>query len=49
MFNKVVGQIGLYFYGSHVRGEHCAVRKKKLVLTRTKALQWLTWKLAPEQ
>ena len=47
MFNKVVGQIGLYFYGSHVRGEHCAVRKKKL--TRTKALQRLTWKLAPEQ
>jgi hypothetical protein len=49
ILNEVVGQICLYFYGSQVRGEYYAVRKKRLVLTRTKVLQWLTWKLAPEQ
>ena len=34
--------------GTQVRGEYFAVNKKRLVRTRTKTLEFRTWKLAPE-
>jgi hypothetical protein len=47
-FNEIVGYIRLHFLGSQVRGEYFAVRKKRIVRTRNKVLEYLTWKLAPE-
>lgn len=47
-FNEIIGYIRLHFHGSQVRGEYYGVRKKRVVRTRTKALEYQTWKLAPE-
>lgn len=47
-FNEIIGYIRLYFLGSQVRGEYFAVRKKRIVRTRNKMLEFLAWKLAPE-
>ncbi len=47
-FNEVIGQIRLHFLGSQVRGEYFAVRKKRIVRTRTKVLEFQGQKLAPE-
>ncbi len=47
-FNEVIGQIRLHFLGSQVRGEYFAVRKKRIVRTRTKVLEFQGHKLAPE-
>lgn len=48
IFNEIIGYIRLHFLGSQVRGEYFAVRKKRIVRTRTKTLEYHTWKLAPE-
>lgn len=47
-FNEVIGQIRLHFLGSQVRGEYFAVAKQRIVRTRTKTIEYRTWKLAPE-
>lgn len=47
-FNEIIGYIRLHFFGSQVRGEYFTVRKKRVVHTRTKTLEYHTWKLAPE-
>lgn len=47
-FNEIIGYIRLHFLGSQVRGEYWAVRKKRIVRTRKKVLEYRTWKLAPE-
>lgn len=47
-FNEIIGYIRLHFLGSQVRGEYFSVRKKRIVRTRNKTLEFLTWKLAPE-
>ena len=48
-FNEIIGYIRLHFLGSQVRGEYFAVSKKRIVRTRTKTLEYHTWKLAPEE
>ena|SRR5437763_2075027 len=47
-FNEIIGYIRLHFLGSQIRGEYYAVAKKRIVRTRTKTLEYQTWKLAPE-
>lgn len=47
-FNEIIGYIRLHFLGSQVRGEYFSVNKKRIVRTRTKRLEFMTWKLAPE-
>ena len=47
-FNEIVGYIRLHFLGSQIRGEYFAVAKQRIVRTRTKTLEYRTWKLAPE-
>ncbi len=47
-FNEIVGYIRLHFLGTQVRGEYYGVRKQRIVRTRTKILEYQTWKLAPE-
>ena len=47
-FNEIIGYIRLHFLGSQVRGEYYGVRKKRVVRTRTKTLEYQTWKLATE-
>jgi hypothetical protein len=47
-FNEIIGYIRLHFLASQVRGEYFAVRKKRIVRTRTKVLEYHVWKLAPE-
>jgi hypothetical protein len=47
-FNEIIGFIRLHFLGAQVRGEYFSVSKKRLVRTRTKTLEYQTWKLAPE-
>lgn len=47
-FNEIIGYIRLHFLGSQVRGEYFAVRRKHVVRTRTRVLEYCTWKLAPE-
>ncbi len=47
-FNEIIGYIRLHFLGSQVRGEYFGVNKKRIVRTRTKILEYKTWKLAPE-
>jgi hypothetical protein len=48
MYNEIVGYIRLHFLGSQVRGEYIGVRKKRIVRTRTKIVEFHTWKPAPE-
>ncbi len=47
-FNEIIGYIRLHFLGSQVRGEYYGVRKQRVVRTRTKTLEYQTWKLVPE-
>jgi hypothetical protein len=47
-FNEIVGYIRLHFLGTQVRGEYYATPKKRVVRTRTKTMEFVTWKLAPE-
>lgn len=47
-FNEIIGYIRLHFLGSQVRGEYFSVNKKRIVRTRTKRFEFMTWKLAPE-
>lgn len=47
-FNEIIGYIRLHFLGSQVRGEYFSVAKQRVVKTRTKTIEWRTWKLAPE-
>ena len=47
-FNEVIAQVRLHFLGSQVRGEYFAVVRKRIVRTRTKTLEFRTWKLVPE-
>ena len=47
-FNEIIGYIKLHFLGSQIRGEYFAVRRKRIVRTRRKLLEFQTWKLAPE-
>jgi len=47
-FNEIIGYIRLHFLGSQIRGEYYGVAKKRIVRTRTRTLEYLTWKLAPE-
>ena len=47
-FNEIIGYIRLHFLGTQVRGEYFASTKKRIVRTRTRTLEWITWKLAPE-
>lgn len=47
-FNEIIGYIRLYFLGSQIRGEYYGVRKKRIIRTRRKILEYQTHKLAPE-
>lgn len=47
-FNEIIGYIRLHFLGTQVRGEYFAVSKQRIVRTRTKTIEFQTWKLAPE-
>jgi hypothetical protein len=47
-YNEIVGYIRLHFLGSQIRGEYFGVRKKRIVRTRKRVLEYQTWKLAPE-
>lgn len=47
-FNEIISYIRLHFLGIQVRGEHFGVSRKRVVRTRTKTLEYQTWKLAPE-
>jgi hypothetical protein len=47
-YNEIVGYIRLHFLGTQVRGEWHSVKKKRIVRTRTKLIEYLHWKLAPE-
>lgn len=47
-YNETIGYIRLHFLGSQIRGEYYGVQKKRIVRTRTKILEYQTWKLAPE-
>lgn len=47
-FNEIIGYIRLHFLGTQVRGEYFSVSRKRIVRTRTKTLEYQTWKLAPE-
>lgn len=47
-FNEIIGYIRLHFLGSQVRGEYFGVSRKRIVRTRTKTVEYQTWKLAPE-
>lgn len=47
-FNEIIGYIRLHFLGSQVRGEYFAVKRRRVVRTRTKTIEYLTWNLAPE-
>jgi len=47
-YNEIVGYIRLHFLGSQVRGEYYGVNRRRIVRTRTKQLEYRTWKLAPE-
>lgn len=47
-FNEIVGYIRLHFLGSQVRGEYYGLNRKRVVRTRTRTLEYLAWKLAPE-
>jgi len=47
-YNEIIGWVQLHFLGSQVRGEYWRVKAKRLVRTRKKVFENLTWKLAPE-
>jgi len=47
-FNEIIGYIRLHFLGSQIRGEYYGVSSKRIVRTRTKTLEFKTWKLASE-
>jgi len=47
-FNEIIGYIRLHFLGSQIRGEYFGVKRKRIVRTRTKTLEYQTHKLAPE-
>jgi len=47
-YNEIIGYIRLHFLGSQVRGEYFAVAKARIVRTRTKTLEFRSWKLVPE-
>ena len=48
LFNEIVGYLRLYFLGTQVRGEYYAPNRKRIVRSRTRVLDFQTWKLAPE-
>ena len=48
-FNEIIGYIRLHFFGTQVRGEYYAVRRKRIVRSRRKTIEFQTWKLAPER
>lgn len=47
-YNEIIGYIRLHFLGSQVRGEYYGVNGRRIVRTRTRRLEYRTWKLAPE-
>lgn len=47
-FNEAIGHIRLHFSGSQIRGEYYAVKRRRIVRTRTKRFEYHTHKLAPE-
>ena len=47
-FNEIIGYIRLHFLGTQVRGEYWSVAKKRIVRTRTRTIEYQTWKLASE-
>jgi hypothetical protein len=47
-YNEIIGYIRLHFLGSQVRGEYYGVNRRRIVRTRTRQLEYRTWKLAPE-
>jgi len=47
-FNEIVGYIRLYFDDSQVLGAYYGVARKRIVRTRRRTLEYMTWKLAPE-
>ena len=47
-FNEIVGYIRMHFLGTQIRGEWHSVKKKRIVRTRTKLIEYRHWKLAPE-
>jgi len=47
-YNEIIGHIRLHFLGGQVRGEYFAMSKKAIRRSRTKQLEYQTWKLAPE-
>ena len=49
LYNEIIGYIRLHFLGTQVRGEYYAVRRKRIVRTRRKTLEFQTWKLVPER
>ncbi len=47
-YNEIIGYIRLHFLGTQIRGEWYSVKRKRIVRTRTKTLEYRHWKLAPE-
>ena len=48
-YNEIVGYIRLHFLGTQVRGEYFAPNRRRIMRTRTRTLEFRTWKLAPEE
>jgi hypothetical protein len=47
-YNEIIGYIRLHFLGSQIRGEYYGINRRRIVRTRTRQLEYMTWKLAPE-
>lgn len=47
-YNEVIGSIRLRFFGSQILGESYSVKRRRIVRTRSKVLEYRTHKLAPE-
>jgi hypothetical protein len=48
IFNEIIGYIRLHFLGSQIRGEYFSVKRKRIVRTRRRTIEYRTWKLASE-
>ncbi|MDH3353509.1 MAG: hypothetical protein OEL87_03610 [Nanoarchaeota archaeon] len=47
-YNEIIGWIQLHFLGNQIRGEFWRVKAKRIIRTRKKEFEYITWKLAPE-
>ncbi len=47
-YNEIIGWVQLHFLGDQIRDEFWQVKAKRLVRTRKKVFEYVSWKLAPE-